>query len=1260
MCVRNHPGFSTDIALAFGVLSTLVNLQHREAMTMFPLRYTPSSVIRSAAVCTALTSALLSSTPALAQRYVLQGTIGTPGTGVGQYINPLDITGDALGNLYVTDCMLHRIYKYGPDGSIVKTWGELGSASGQMNQPHGIALDGLGRVYVTEYINRRIQVFDTDGNALFTFGQAGSGDGSFSNPRAIAYHPSGYVFVADDATNKIQKFTRDGVFVASFGGPGTGDAQFQRLMGIAVDAKGNILAVDRDAAKIKRFSSAGQYIDSFGVAGTAAGQLNGAAYIKTDKNGFIYVTEFVGGVGSAVSRIQKFSHQGEYLTGFKPQANASSFMPMNPYIDINGNVFAADYGTQILYKFAPVYPTYQKASTLRSPVFAYNNGGDGQLQILPDGNYLVANNGVPGYVTKMTPTGEAIWNVGIGSYVRGVAFDQQGNVFANRAGSATILKYNADGVFQGSWNSGGTWNLRLMVDRYNTLWSTTHEGVINKWTTGGSYIGYFGSGVRGSGPYDFSGPTGLAFDHVDNVYVADADNRRLQKFDASGSFLWLKNLPYTGWSPGAMVIDKQSNLYVVDYNGKIEVMDADGTVRTSIPNIPGVTASIALDAQERIHVFLVGNDPRLEVWEPVYGDSSAPVTTAAVSPVQPPSGWHTSDVTVSLSATDDFSGIQSINWSENQGSTTSVAGGSATINVSVDGIHTIAYWAVDAANNTEVSKSTTVRIDRVAPVTTLTRSGGLLTLASTDATSGVAKTYISINNAAAVEYTAPIADTVHTIRYWSVDTAGNTEVAHSDVINPAVASLSVGQQRVSGGVGLVATIAIDAPAPVGGLTVALAQSGNVLDMPTSLVIAEGETSGVFEIDTLPVATDTAVVVTATGGGESASTVLMIQAPMVSQLQLTPQSVTGGTSVTGLVLLGSPAPAGGASVSLASTSLNATVPTSVVIAAGQFSAPFTVTTRSVAVDSSAVLSATAFGTRVKTTLSILGPKVQSVQLAANTITSGTALMATVMLTTAAPTGGKVVILSSSSVNVTVPASVTVLAGQTTATFLVSSVAVTSQETATITATTNGSTGTANLTLNIPPATLARVSLNPSTVYGVTTSTGTVTLTSPAPAGGAVVTLKSSASTTATVPVNVTVAPGATTAVFTVTSKSVTTTAPKTATITATYASITASAVLTVNRASTVASISLNPTSVKGGLTSTATVTLTSPAPVGGLVITTTSSQLTVAGVPANVTVLEGATAAVFTITTLPQTLSKTSTISAKVGTTSKTATLTVTK
>jgi hypothetical protein len=83
-------------------------------------------------------------------------------------------------------------------------------------------------------------------------------------------------------------------------------------------------------------------------------------------------------------------------------------------------------------------------------------------------------------------------------------------------------------------------------------------------------------------------------------------------------------------------------------------------------------------------------------------------------------------------------------------------------------------------------------------------------------------------------------------------------------------------------------------------------------------------------------------------------------------------------------------------------------------------------------------------------------------------------------------------------------------------------------------------------------------------------------------------------------------------------------------------------------------------VKGGLTSTATVTLTGPAPVGGLAVTTTSSQVTVAGVPASVTVPEGATSAVFTITTLPQTLSKTSTISAKVGTTSKSATLTVTK
>jgi len=88
---------------------------------------------------------------------------------------------------------------------------------------------------------------------------------------------------------------------------------------------------------------------------------------------------------------------------------------------------------------------------------------------------------------------------------------------------------------------------------------------------------------------------------------------------------------------------------------------------------------------------------------------------------------------------------------------------------------------------------------------------------------------------------------------------------------------------------------------------------------------------------------------------------------------------------------------------------------------------------------------------------------------------------------------------------VPASVTVAAGATSATFTVTTSAVSASTSATITGSFNG-TQTATLTIN--PLALSTLTMSPTSVTGGTSSTGTVTLTGPAPAGGAVVTLLSS--------------------------------------------------------------------------------------------------------------------------------------------------------
>src|SRR5262249_38210403 len=152
--------------------------------------------------------------------------------------------------------------------------------------------------------------------------------------------------------------------------------------------------------------------------------------------------------------------------------------------------------------------------------------------------------------------------------------------------------------------------------------------------------------------------------------------------------------------------------------------------------------------------------------------------------------------------------------------------------------------------------------------------------------------------------------------------------------------------------------------------------------------------------------------------------------------------------------------------------------------------------------------------------------------------------------------------------TVPATVTVLAGATTATFTVTTTPVAVVTTPTISGTYNA-TQTALLTVN--PPVLASVVLNPTKIGRATCRTGTLTLNGAETGSGSLVAL-SSDNVAATVPANVTVLAGATTATFTVTTTPVAVvTAP---TISGTY-NATQTALLTVN-SPVLASVVLNPT------------------------------------------------------------------------------------
>jgi hypothetical protein len=188
---------------------------------------------------------------------------------------------------------------------------------------------------------------------------------------------------------------------------------------------------------------------------------------------------------------------------------------------------------------------------------------------------------------------------------------------------------------------------------------------------------------------------------------------------------------------------------------------------------------------------------------------------------------------------------------------------------------------------------------------------------------------------------------------------------------------------------------------------------------------------------------------------------------------------------------------------------------------------------------------------------------------STVTGGNSAQGTVTLTNAAPSGGAQVALSSSNAAAaSVPASVNVPAGATSASFTVSTASVTASTSATISASYGGVSRTALLTVQAAPpppgpVTLSSLTLTPTSVTGGASSQGRVTLSGAAPSGGAQVTLSSGNTAAATVPASVTVAAGATSATFTVTSRSVT--ASTSATINASYGGVTRTATLTVTPA-----------------------------------------------------------------------------------------------
>jgi hypothetical protein len=315
------------------------------------------------------------------------------------------------------------------------------------------------------------------------------------------------------------------------------------------------------------------------------------------------------------------------------------------------------------------------------------------------------------------------------------------------------------------------------------------------------------------------------------------------------------------------------------------------------------------------------------------------------------------------------------------------------------------------------------------------------------------------------------------LAYWSGQTGIATFSRRTSLPStPISGSIRFNPNPVVGGNPSTGTLTISAPAPADGLPVQLSSSHpNVASVPASVTIPAGQRTATFTVNTQAVASQTQVTIRARLGNSDCSATLTVEPPSIESLSFNPNPVVGSNPSTGTVTLNGPAPSGGSTVQLSSSHPNvASVPPSVTIPAGQRSATFTVNTQAVASQTQVMITARLGNSSRQATLTVNPPALESLTLDPNTVVGGNPSTGTVALNAPAPAGGLQVQLSSSHPNVaSVPPSVTIPAGQRSATFTVNTQAVASQTQVTITATLNGRSRSATLTVNPRPVVIERV-------------------------------------------------------------------------------------------------------------------------------------------------------------------------------------------
>ena len=496
---------------------------------------------------------------------------------------PLGLTQDGAGNIYVADSGNHTVRRIAPDGTVSTLAGLAGSsgatdgtgAAARFSQPAGIAIGPDGDLYVSELQNHLIRRVTTAGVvSTYAGSTVGYADGTalaakFNGPRAVAVAANGDVLVADYSNGRIRRILRAGnvagavLTLAGNGtaGPGSPDGIGTAAVILGPDSivlRGNTLTV-HDATGLLRQVD----LTTAAVTTLAGSRSLGEGYAD----------------GSQTTARLSFN------SGVTAAANGGFMLS-----DFYGlRLVSAAGAVRTIASNAAAGVTPEGVGTLAQMPFSLGANTPQAMTVDPAGNVVIAESGTR-VVRRISPAG-------VVTLVAGLTGGFHGSV--DGVGSAAQFSDLGISIASGSAGVlyvGGSYGVRRIgSDNATTLLagSTTEFGAVDGTATAARFNRVFGLAVGGVG-------TG------GNVFAGDGGNTAVRRIDAAGTVATYAGV--MGQSadvdgpiatarfvfPSQLAFAPDGSLYVAD-RGRIRRIEVDGS---SVSTLAGITGahSLAIDA----------------------------------------------------------------------------------------------------------------------------------------------------------------------------------------------------------------------------------------------------------------------------------------------------------------------------------------------------------------------------------------------------------------------------------------------------------------------------------------------------------------------------------------------------------------------------------------------------------------------------------------------------------------------------------------